>query len=84
MSVGCACPNTAEMRVYVRAKYELVARARPDFIWVDDDIRMHHHGVAWGCFCPTCLALFAKRAGRAYTREELVQAFDLPGQGGVR
>jgi hypothetical protein len=84
ISTGCACPNTPEMRAYVRAKYELVAAARPDFIWVDDDIRMHHHGVAWGCFCPTCLALFTQRAGRSYTREELAQAFDIPGQGGVR
>jgi hypothetical protein len=84
VSTGCACPNTPEMRVYVRAKYALVAGARPDFIWVDDDIRMHHHGVAWGCFCPTCLGLFAKRAGRSYTREELVAEFDAPGQGGVR
>ena len=84
VSHSCACPNTPEMRAYVRAKYELVAKAKPDFIWVDDDIRMHHHGVAWGCFCPTCLDLFAKRAGRPYTREELVRAFDAPGQGGVR
>ena len=84
VSTGCACPNTPEMREYARAKYELVAKTGPDFIWVDDDIRMHHHGVAWGCFCPTCLDLFGARAGRSYTREELVQAFDVPGQGGVR
>jgi len=84
VSHSCACPNTPEMRAYVRAKYELVARAKPDFIWVDDDIRMHYHGVEFGCFCPACLALFATRAGRTYTREELVQAFDVPGQGGVR
>jgi hypothetical protein len=84
VSTGCACPNTPEMRAYVRAKYELVAGARPDFVWVDDDIRMHHHGVAWGCFCPTCLALFAQRVGRPYTREELVKTFDLPEGGRVR
>jgi hypothetical protein len=84
VSTGCACPNTPEMRAYIRAKYERVAQAGPDFVWVDDDIRMHHHGVAWGCFCPTCLGLFAKRAGRPYMREELVAAFDAPGQGGVR
>jgi hypothetical protein len=84
VSTGCACPNTPEMRAYVRAKYELVARTRPDFIWVDDDIRMHHHGVAWGCFCPTCLALFAKRAGKYFPREELVKAFDAPEQGHLR
>lgn len=37
VSTGCACPNTPEMRDYVRTKYELVAKARPDFVWVDDD-----------------------------------------------
>lgn len=84
VSTGCACPNTPEMRAYIRAKYELVARARPDFVWVDDDIRMQHHGVDWGCFCPTCLALFAQRAGQRFTREALVAAFDDPEQGRVR
>jgi hypothetical protein len=84
VSTGCACPNTPEMREYVRAKYELVANAGPDFIWVDDDIRMHHHGVAFGCFCPTCLAVFAKRAGEPLAREALVKAFDDPAAGRVR
>lgn len=84
VSTGCACPNTPAMRAYVRAKYQLVAGAMPDFIWVDDDIRMHHHGIAWGCFCPTCLDLFAKRAGRNYAREELAGTFDDPAQGRLR
>ncbi|MCE9615483.1 MAG: hypothetical protein K8T26_14525 [Lentisphaerae bacterium] len=84
VSTSCACPNTAEMRAYVRAKYALVARARPDFIWVDDDIRMHEHGVQWGCYCPTCLALFAKAAGTAFSREELVKAFNEPAAGRLR
>lgn len=83
-SRGCACPNTPEMRAYVREKYQLTAQASPDFIWVDDDIRMHHHGVTWGCFCDTCLKLFAARAGRHYSREQLVAAFDQPDQGRVR
>jgi hypothetical protein len=72
------------MRAYVRAKYRLVAKARPDFIWVDDDIRMHWHGILWGCFCPTCLGLFAQRAGRSYSREALVKAFDDPDAENVR
>lgn len=84
VSNSCACPNTPEMRDYVRAKYALVARAGPDFIWIDDDIRMQHHGVAWGCFCPTCLELFAKRAGKSFTREALVKAFDDPAHGRLR
>jgi hypothetical protein len=32
VSTGCACPNTPEMRAYVRAKYELVAKAGPDLM----------------------------------------------------
>jgi hypothetical protein len=84
VATGCACPNSTGMREYVRAKYELVARAKPDFIWVDDDIRVHHHGVAWGCFCPVCLDLFAKRVGKTWEREALVKAFDQPGQAALR
>ncbi len=84
VSRSCACPNTVAFRAYIRSKYEIVAKARPDFIWVDDDIRMHHHGVAWGCFCSTCLATFARSAGRAYNREELLEAFNDPAQGRLR
>lgn len=84
VSTGCACPNTPEMRTYVREKYELVARTNPDFIWVDDDIRMQSHSVAWGCFCPTCLSQFAERVGEPFTREALAQAFDDPKAGRIR
>jgi hypothetical protein len=83
-SFGCACPNTPELRRYVRDKYTLVARQSPDFVWVDDDIRMHNHGVPWACFCPTCLALFAEETGLTFTREQLVAAFDDPAAGAVR
>ena len=84
LSKGCACPNNPQMRTYIRAKYQLAAQAKPDFIWVDDDIRMHHHGVPWGCFCDTCLDIFSTHAGRKYARQELVQAFDQPDQGRLR
>jgi hypothetical protein len=84
VSTGCACPNTPEFRAYARAKYQAMAQAGPDFIWVDDDIRMQHHGVAFGCFCPTCLALFAETAGRPYTRQALVGALQDPAGGAVR
>jgi hypothetical protein len=84
VAVSCACPNSPALRRYVRAKYELVASAAPDFIWVDDDIRMHHRGVAWGCFCPTCLERFSRTTGRRFTREKLGKAFDEPGQGALR
>ena len=82
-STGCACPNSSGLREHMRAKYTIMAQADPEFIWVDDDIRMHHHGGvvdgkmigAWCCFCPACLDIFAATVGRAYSREELVSAF---------
>ena len=46
VSKGCGCPNTKPFREYVQAKYALIAKARPDFIWVDDDIRMHQRGIS--------------------------------------
>ncbi len=84
LSNGCGCPNSAGLREYIAAKYRLFAAAHPDFIWVDDDLRMHHHGVAWGCFCPTCLALLAEECGQSWTREELVRALDQPERGDLR
>ena len=84
LSKSCACPNAPAMRDYVAAKYTLFARARPDFIWVDDDIRLHHHGVAYGCFCPTCLDIFAQATGKSWEREALVNALNAPAGGETR
>jgi hypothetical protein len=84
ISNGCACPSTPEFREYVRAKYTLVAEAKPDFVWVDDDIRMNNHGVAFGCFCPTCLAILAEATGIAWHREALVAALNAPERGDIR
>jgi hypothetical protein len=84
VSTGCACPNSEGLRAYVRGKYTLVAQAGPDFIWVDDDIRMQNHGVAYACFCPICLERFTRLTGRIFTREELVQALSNPESNAVR
>ncbi len=84
VSRGCACPNTPELREYVRAKYTLIARAAPDFVWVDDDIRMNNHGVAFACFCPTCLGLLSQTLGTAYDRETLLVALNDPAREDLR
>lgn len=84
VSRGCACPNTSGLREYVRAKYTMVAEAAPDFVWVDDDIRMNNHGVAWACFCPTCLAIVSRTLGQEFTRESLLAALGDPARGDVR
>ena len=82
VSRSCACPNTPAFRRYIVEKYRLTAEAGPDFVWVDDDVRMHHHGdgtsAEFGCFCPTCLEAFGRRTGRAWSREELAAALDDP------
>ncbi|MCE5260064.1 MAG: hypothetical protein LLG44_13555 [Chloroflexi bacterium] len=61
----CPCPNSEAFREHIKAKYQLYARANPDFIWVDDDMRGSHHGVLYPCFCPICLAKFGRSADRA-------------------
>ncbi|NPV46111.1 MAG: hypothetical protein HPY69_04070 [Armatimonadetes bacterium] len=81
---GSGCPNDPALRQYVWDKYQLMARQGPHFIWVDDDIRANHHTVAWPCFCPLCLDLFARDTGQSFTREALVAALSLPDRGDLR
>lgn len=72
---GSFCPRDPGMRAYIAAAYRALARARPDFIWVDDDLRLGHHPpIGYPCFCDRCLAAFAAATGRAWTRPELVAA----------
>ena len=48
---GCYCPNDPAFMAHIRRKYALVARAKPDFIWVDDDVRVQMHDAAlFPCF----------------------------------
>ena len=61
----------------MKAKYQLFARAKPDFIWVDDDVRQSHHSVTYPCFCPICLGMF----GRGNDRAALVKRMNDPADG---
>lgn len=73
---GLCCPNDERMRACIRGYYETLAATSPDFIWIDDDVRLAGHGaVNFACFCDRCLALFAAEYGRSYTREALRKAF---------
>lgn len=86
VSTSSACVNTPEFSSYILEKYRLIAHQRPSFIWIDDDVRMKSHGrVAFACFCPTCLDLFAQRSGeKARSREELVEDLNKPEAGKLR
>ncbi|MDR2072382.1 MAG: hypothetical protein LBP60_02990, partial [Spirochaetaceae bacterium] len=77
-SKTCFCPSHEDMKQYIAEKYRILARTKPDFIWVDDDIKYFWNGVKFGCFCNTCMARFNKIAGTHYDRETLVKAMNKP------
>ncbi|MCP4642637.1 MAG: hypothetical protein GY851_19485 [bacterium] len=69
---GSFCPNDPRHREYTVRIYELLVSAGPDYIWVDDDVRLYGHmPIGETCFCDTCLGLISKRTGVEYTRESL-------------
>ena len=74
ISKSCLCPNTKEFKEYIKEKYQLSARAKPDFIWVDDDARMQHFpNLEFVCFCPHCISIFNQKYGTNFTRESLAK-----------
>jgi hypothetical protein len=77
-AAGCYCPNDPRYRVYIRELYRLVTRAKPDYIWLDDDIRLMGHSKYHSvCYCDHCLAQFEKQTGKKYTRASLVEALNV-------
>lgn len=74
---GAYCPNDPDMQRHIRTTYEILAAAEPDYIWIDDDIRLcGHMPIGYTCFCDACLAMFNEKNGFTFTRETLRQAFD--------
>ena len=84
ISNSCFCPNDEAFRDYVQEKYRLMARAKPDFIWVDDDLRMCAHGVAYPCFCRVCIDRFDTRSDDCLDRASLVERLNRPEEGDLR
>jgi hypothetical protein len=73
---GSFCPNDPRFQEYVRELYQIVTAAKPDYIWIDDDVRLAGHmPVYLTCFCDHCLATFEKESGRQFTRASLKSAF---------
>ncbi len=72
VSLGSFCPNDPRHQDYVREIYRLVAQANPDYIWVDDDVRLAGHmPVGLTCFCDQCLEIFEQETGAKQTRTSL-------------
>lgn len=73
---GAFCPNDPRMQEYIRRLCQITAAAGPDYVWIDDDVRLAGHmPVHLTCFCDHCLAIFHKESGTQYTRDSLRQAF---------
>jgi hypothetical protein len=72
---GSFCANDDNLREYIRKMYQIVTMAEPDYIWIDDDIRLAHHKPLYlTCFCDNCLSIFEKETGEKYTRKEFKAA----------
>lgn len=73
---GSRCPNGENLRHYIREVYRALALAAPDYLWIDDDVRLFGHmPITACCFCEVCLDRFAAETGRRYSREQLKTAF---------
>lgn len=76
-SQGSLCPNDPDLIQQMLWRFQLMLDADPDYIWLDDDIRLAGHmPVNLTCFCENCLARFEKETGRKWTREEIRAAAD--------
>lgn len=73
------CPgDEAYQEEYVAPLYRMCCEAKPDFIWIDDDIRYGHIPIGNGCFCDGCIARFNKENHRHFSREALKTALEAP------
>ena len=71
---GSYCPQGPDFLGYVRAVCRALAEAEPDFLWIDDDVRLAGHApISATCFCDRCLERFASELGRPVTRAELAE-----------
>ncbi len=73
VAVGVACPRSVALLAETRERYRIIAECGPEFIWVDDDIKLTYiRGLKpSGCFCDTCLRAFAEQTGRPAERAAL-------------
>lgn len=77
---GAPCPIDPDFRRIMGEMLRLWADTKPDLIWIDDDFRLHNHGMGqngpdYYCYCDTHLNTFAERSGRRFSRESKKTGF---------
>ena len=71
-----SCPmDPAFRKRFADSAAAFVRIADPDFMILEDDYSVHAAAGGYGCFCEHHMKEFARRQGREYTREELVELF---------
>jgi hypothetical protein len=71
------CASDRRMQAFVRELYVRLAQTGPDFIWIDDDVRLSYpYLIQYGCYCGLCLENFAQETGKNWTRESLRAALN--------
>lgn len=78
VSGACFCNEYEDRKKFLWDKYVMYAKAKPDYIWVDDDVKYFWNGVKFTCFCPKCMERFNRKMGTSYTRETLVAEMEKP------
>lgn len=60
VNVGALCMTDERALEYIDKQYAVLAAARPDFLYVDDDMKLHLNST---CTCDTCLGKFERLTG---------------------
>ncbi len=70
ISRGSFCSNDPIVQEFIREVYKSMAQSNPDYIWLDDDIRLADDMPIYVTyFCDHCLLIFERETGRKYTNE---------------
>lgn len=77
----CSCPRHPDFLDHVRMMARTYASLKPEYIWVDDDLRYDNHkpasvGSHIGCWCNACIDSFGSLCGRSWSRETLAAALE--------
>ncbi len=68
------CPSNPGFREFQKMRMRVLSESEPDFIYLEDELRMGGNGKDNMCFCPYCIERF--QDGKWKNRESLVEALD--------